>query len=157
MKSKSMASRQYAMNQFGMTDGDPGRRQARQERRDARQATRGGSKSDDNVEVCTAKTAKKGKCGAYAGGGPSTGTVQKAKNTKPSSGGEKNKVLKPGTWAYKRHQKDINKVSKNAPAMKNLTKKQKEAQNFVGPPTPSYVTQKKSKPASQPKKLKATF
>ena len=139
-----MASKQYTANQFGKSSGDPGKRQARQDRRDARQASRSG-KSDDNVQVCTKESAKKGKCGAYAGGGPSTGTVQKAKNTKPSSGGEKNKVLKPGTWAYKRHQKSMDKVRKNAPAMKNLTKKQKEAQSQMGPPTPSYVTEKPKK------------
>ena len=138
MKSKMMASRQYAANQFGVSNGEPSKRQ---ERREARQATRGGGKSGDAVEVCTAKTAKEGKCSAYGGGGPSTGTVQKAKNTKPSAGGEKNKVMskkEAASWG-----KEIGKVKQNAPAMKNLTKKQKEAQNFVGPPTPSYVKKKK--------------
>jgi len=149
-----MASKQYTANMFGKSSGDPGKRQARQDRRDARQASRSG-KSDDNVEVCTAKTAKEGKCGAYAGGGPSTGTVQKAKNTKPSSGGEKNVVLTK-KQADKRANK-FEKARQKAPAMKNLTKKQKEAQNFVGPPTPSYVTDKKTKPKAEPKKLKATF
>ena len=90
MKSKSLASRQYASNQFGMSNGDPGKRQAR---REARQSRRGGGGSDDAVQVCTKETAKEGKCGAYAGGGPSTGNVQKAKNKKPTAGGEKNKVL----------------------------------------------------------------
>jgi hypothetical protein len=156
MKSKMMASRQYTANMFGMSNGDPGKRQARQERRDARQATRGGSKSNDNVEVCTAKTAKEGKCGAYAGGGPSTGTVQKAKNTKPSSGGEKNVVLKEGSRKLARHQRNLAKVREKAPA-RPMTRKEKEKASVMGPPTPSYVTDKKTKPKAEPKKLKATF
>ncbi len=132
-----MASRQYTANMFGKSSGDPGKRQARQERRDARQATRGGSKSNDNVEVCTAKTAKEGKCGAYAGGGPSTGTVQKAKNTKPSSGGEKNVVLKEGSRKLARHQRNLAKVRAKAPA-RPMTRKEKEKANEMRPSRQDY-------------------
>ena len=129
---KKLASQQYAANQMG----DPVRREARQERREARQATRGNGKSNDAVEVCTAKTAKEGKCGAYAGGGPSTGTVKEAKNTQPTSGGEKNKVLRPGTLAYKIHKNKMDKVRNNAAPMMNKTRKQKEVESQMGPPAP---------------------
>lgn len=141
-----MASKQYTANQFGMSNGDPGKRQ---ERREARQAGRGGGgKSDDNVQVCTKETAKEGKCGAFAGGGPSTGNVQKSNYKKPSSSsrGGKNVVLKPGSFKAKRHSRSLAKVRENAPAMKNLTRKQKETQSQMGPPTPSYVTDKPKKP-----------
>lgn len=142
MKSKSLASRQYAANTFGANNGDPGKRQAR---REARQSRRGGGGSDDAVQVCTKETAKEGKCGAYAGGGPSTGNVQKAKNTKPTAGGEKNKVLNPRQAA--RRKEKFEKARANAPA-RPMTAKEKR--NFVGPPTPDYVTKQASKPA--PKK-----
>jgi hypothetical protein len=76
-----MASRQYAANQFGMSNGDPKKKN-------------GGGKSNDNVEVCTEKTAKEGKCGAYAGGGPSRSTGKSiAVKTSSGSKGEKNKVM----------------------------------------------------------------
>jgi hypothetical protein len=82
MKGKSMASRQYMANQFGMSDGPK------------RPKKNGGGKSDDNVEVCTKETAKKGGCGAYAGGGPSRSTGKSvAMKTSSGSKGEKNKVL----------------------------------------------------------------
>jgi hypothetical protein len=88
MIDKKTASRLYAMNQMGM-NGDPGKRQAR---REARQAKRNGGGSEEAVKVCTKETAKKGECGAYNGGGPSRGNVQKAR--KPNlPKGEKPKVL----------------------------------------------------------------
>lgn len=88
MINKRLASQQYTMNQFGI--GDPGKRQAR---REARQAKRNGGKDNgDAVQVCTKETAKEGKCGAYNGGGPSLGKVQKANKPKVAKG-EKPKVL----------------------------------------------------------------
>jgi len=77
---KKTASKQYAANQMGMSG-------------PKRPKKNGGSKSGDNVEVCTAKTAKEGKCGAYAGGGPSRGSGKYTMKTSSSAGGEKNKVL----------------------------------------------------------------
>lgn len=141
MKSKMMASRQYLMNQFGIRNGGPKR------------PKKGKDQGQD-------MSCSEHGCAAYdsGGGGSNTGTVSYkggGSSGGSSTGGERNKVLTK-KQAEKRDTK-FEKARAKAPAMKNLTKKQKEAQNFVGPPTPSYVTQKKSKPASQPKKLKATF
>jgi hypothetical protein len=130
MRSKMMASRQYASNQFGVRNGDP-------------KPKRGKKKDNgDAVQVCTKETAKEGKCGAYAGGGQSTGNVQKAKNTKPTSGGEKNKVLNPRQ--AERRARKFEKARANAPA-RPMTAADKR--KFVGPPTPDYVTKQASKPA----------
>lgn len=134
MKAKSLASLQYAANQFGMSNGDPGKRQAR---REARQARRGGGGSDDAVQVCTKETAKEGKCGAYLGGGESKGNVQRTKSKKPA-GGEKNKVLNPRQAA--RRARKFEKMRANAPA-RPMTAKEKK--NLVGPPAPDYITKKK--------------
>ena len=130
-----MASKQYTANQFGMTDGPK------------RPKKNGGGKSDDNVQVCTKESAKKGGCGAYAGGGPSRGNVQKSNYKKPSSTspGGKRVVLQKGSRKEARWQRSLAKVRENAPAMKNMTRAQKEEQNKMGPPTPSYVTDKPKK------------
>lgn len=136
-----MASRQYAANQFGMSNGDPKKKN-------------GGGKSNDNVEVCTEKTAKEGKCGAYAGGGPSRSTGKSvAVKTSSSSEGEANKVL-----SKKQADKQAVKFEKaraKAPAMKNMTKKQKQAQSEMRPSRQDMAAPKASaKPAAQPKKTK---
>ena len=146
MKSKAMASRQYTANQFGMSNGGP-----------KRPKKNGGGKSDDSVEVCTAETAKEGKCGAFAGGGPSMGNVQKSNYKKPSSTsrGGKNVVLKPGSRKAERHARSLAKVRENAPAMKNMTKKQKQSANEMRPSRQDMSAPKASaRPAAQPKKTK---
>lgn len=110
-----MASRQYASNQFGMSNGDPKKKKG----------------SDDAVKVCS-KDNPAG-CGAYAGGGQATN----AQNT----GGAKGLSSKP-QYASKvvskkeaeKRAKEMEKIRANAPAMKTQTKKQREA--VAGPPKP---------------------
>jgi hypothetical protein len=75
MKSKMMASRQYAANQFGMTNGDPKKKKKDQE-------GEGMSCSEHG-------------CSAYNAGGGKSNTGSSKYNVKTSSGskGESNKVL----------------------------------------------------------------
>ena len=141
MKSKSMASKQYTANMFGMSNGGPKRpKKGKDQGQDMSCSEHGCAAYDSGGGGSDV-----GKV-SYKGGGASGGSA---------TTGEKNKVLTK-KQADKRANK-FEKARQKAPAMKNLTKKQKEAQNFVGPPTPSYVTDKKTKPKAEPKKSKATF
>ena len=129
-----MASRQYAANQMGGPLPKLGQK--------LKGLFKGKGGSKDHPGAVHEECSKDG-CNAYAtgGGASDVGSRSYTVKTSSSTGGEKNKVMtKKGAakWGSR-----IGKVKQNAPAMKNLTKKQKEAQNFVGPPTPSYVKKKK--------------
>lgn len=130
-----MASRQYAMNQFGMTNGDPKKKKKDQE-------GEGMSCSEHG-------------CSAYNAGGGKSNTGSSKYNVKTSSGskGESNKVLSK-KQAEKRTVK-FEKARAKAPAMKNMTKKQKQSQNEMRPSRQDMAVPKASaKPAAQPKKTK---
>jgi hypothetical protein len=136
MKSKMMASRQYTANMFGMSNGDP------------KKGKKGGKESAETV-TCTRDSSGGGHaCGEERGEVRAGGSVKQGK-TSSSTGGEKNVVL-----TKKQADKRANKFEKaraKAPAMKNLTKKQKEAQSEMRPSRQDMAAPKASaKPA--PKK-----
>jgi len=141
MQSKMMASRQYTANQFGMSSG-PKR-----------------PKKNKNKDQGQDMSCSEHGCAAFDSGGGgsnagSKGYVSKTSSSTSSRGG-KNVVLKPGSFKAKRHARKLAKVRENAPAMNNLTRKQKEDQNEMRPSRQDFTAPKASaKPAAQPKKTK---
>lgn len=75
-------------------------------------------------------------CGDERGEVRAGGDVPEGK-TSSSTGGEKNEVMTK-KQADKRA-KEFEENRKKAPAMKNLTKKQKEEMERMGPPKPGYA------------------
>lgn len=141
MKSKAMASRQYMANQFGMSNGGPKR-------------PKKGKGGDQEVSMSCSKDG----CSAYdsGGGGSNVGTAS-YKGGGSSGGsattGEKNVVLSK-RQAEKRAVK-FEKARAKAPAMKNMTKKQKQSASEMRPSRQDIAAPKASaKPAAQPKKTK---
>lgn len=90
MIDKKTASRVYAMNQMGMGP-----------------KPRKGNKKSSETVTCTSE--KPGSCGMERGEVRRGGSVKQGKKSS-DAGGEKNKVMKPGTFAYKRHQKKLENV-----------------------------------------------
>lgn len=133
-----MASRQYAANQFGMSNGGPKR------------PKKGKDQGQD-------MSCSEHGCAAYdsGGGGSGVGTVS-YKGGSASGGsattGEKNKVLTK-RQAEKRAVK-FEKARAKAPAMKNMTKKQKQAQSEMRPSRQDMAPKASAKQAAQPKKTK---
>lgn len=102
MKSKSMASRQYAANQFGMSDRGPKRPKK--------------SKGGEGEGMSCSKEG----CGAYNSGSGRSGVGQKT--NRQNKGGAKGlsmkakyskNVIKPGSLKAKRHHKKMEKVKSN--------------------------------------------
>jgi hypothetical protein len=138
MKGKMMASRQYMANQFGMSNGGPKR-------------PKKGKSGEQEVSMNCSKDG----CSAYdsGGGGSDVGSKSYTVKTSSSTGGEKNKVLNKRQMA--RREDQFAKARAKAPAMKNMTKKQKEAANEMRPSRQDMSSPKASaKPAAQPKKTK---
>lgn len=139
-----MASRQYASNQFGMSNGDPKPKRGK-----------GNKDKGDAVQVCSKDNP--GGCGwASDSGSPSN-----AQNT----GGAPGLSMKPrykkqvlNKRQAKRWAKKMEKIRANAPAMNTQPKKQREA--VAGPPAPKTTTNQT--PVQAPKKtlgqrIKAAF
>jgi len=89
-------------------------------------------KKDDEV-TCGRDDAKP--CGEGRGEVRAGGDVKEGK-TSSATTDKKNEVLDPKE--AKKWGKKIGQVKENAPAMKNLTKKQREELEKMGPPKPSY-------------------
>lgn len=134
-----MASRQYAANNFGMSNVGPKRPK---------------KNKDQGQDMSCSEHG----CAAYnsGGGGSDAGTVSYkggSASAGSGTGGEANKVLTK-KQADKRAVK-FEKARAKAPAMKNMTKKQKESQNEMRPSRQDMAVPKaSSKPAPQPKKTK---
>jgi hypothetical protein len=138
MKGKMMASRQYAANQFGMSNGGPKR-----------------PKKNKSGEQEVSMSCSKDGCSAYdsGGGGSDVGSKSYTVKTSSSTSGEKNKVMSK-RQADRRAVK-FEKARAKAPAMKNMTKKQKEAASEMRPSRQDITAPKASaKPVAQPKKTK---
>ncbi len=133
-----MASRQYAANQFGMSNGGPKRPKKGKDQ---------GQDMSCSEHGCAAYDSGGGGSGvgtvSYKGGGASGGSA---------TTGEKNKVLTK-KQAEKRAVK-FEKARAKAPAMKNMTKKQKQAQSEMRPSRQDVAPKASAKPAAQPKKTK---
>jgi hypothetical protein len=139
MKGKAMASRQYAANNFGMSNVGPKRPK---------------KNKDQGQDMSCSEHG----CAAYdsGGGGSNVGTAS-YKGGSSSGGsattGEKNVVLTK-RQAEKRAVK-FEKARAKAPAMKNMTKKQKQSASEMRPSRQDMSAPKaSSKPAPQPKKTK---
>jgi hypothetical protein len=98
MIDKKTASRLYAMNQMGMSTNGPKRPKKGKESSETVTCTRDGGHA----------------CGEERGEVRAGGSIKEGK-TSSGSRGEKNKVLKPGTFGYKLHQRKLEKVRRNAP------------------------------------------
>ena len=107
MKARSMASLQYAANQFGMSNSDPKPKRGR----------RGGGGKDQEVSMSCSKDG----CATYNTGGRSR---VGEKTNRQNKGGAKGlstraqyskQVLKPGSRKAKRWSKSIQKVKDNKP------------------------------------------
>lgn len=139
-----MASRQYAMNNFGMSNGGPKR-------------PKKGKSGDQEVSMNCSKDG----CSAYdsGGGGSNVGTAS-YKGGSSSGGsattGEKNVVL--SKRQAERRAVKFEKARAKAPAMRNMTKKQKEAASEMRPSrqdiAPRASAQSKK---AKPQKLKITI
>lgn len=146
MNSKMMASRQYASNQMGGPLPKLGQK--------IKQIFKGKGGSKNHPGAVHEECSEHG-CNAYAtgGGGSDAGSKSYTVKTSSSTGGEKNKVLNKRQMA--RRDDQFAKARAKAPAMKNMTKKQKEAANEMRPSRQDFTAPKASaKPAPQPKKTK---
>jgi hypothetical protein len=135
MNSKTMASRQYTANQFGMSSGPKRPKKNKDQGQDMSCSEHG--------------------CSAYdsGGGGSDVGSKSYTVKTSSSTSGEKNKVMSK-RQADRRAVK-FEKARAKAPAMKNMTKKQKEAASEMRPSRQDIAVPKASaKPAPQSKKTK---
>jgi hypothetical protein len=75
-------------------------------------------------------------CGEERGEVRAGGDVKEGK-TSSATGGEKNKVLTPKQAAKRKE--EMEEKRKKAPAMRNLTKNQREELEKMGPPKPMYT------------------
>jgi len=134
---KKIASKQYAINQYGGNPG-PGLGQK------IKNLFKGGEKKSHPGAV-TMECSKTG-CSAYesGGGGSDVGSKSYAVKTSSATGGEKNRVFKKGGFAERRWQKKIGAVKANASA-RPMTRKEKEKASEMGPPRPDYLNKKSKK------------
>ena len=143
---KKTASSQYASNQFGMSNGDPGKREARQGRRDARQSTRGGGGKDQEVSMNCSKDG----CATFnTGGGKSNvGRETNRQNKGGAKGLSGRPQLARGRVLNERQankaRKESEKIRASAPA-RPMTRMEKEKASEMGPPAPA-----KEKTVKQP-------
>jgi hypothetical protein len=126
---KKKASQQYAANQMGGPFPKLGQK--------IKQVFKGKGGSKDHPGAVQESCSKTG-CAAYnsGGGGSDAGSRSYSVKTSSSTGGEKNVVLTK-KQALKRADK-FERNRQKAPAMKNMTKKQKEAQSEMRPSRQDY-------------------
>lgn len=135
MQSKMMASRQYAANQFGMSSGPKRPKKNKDQGQDMSCSEHG--------------------CAAFdsGGGGSDAGSKGYVSKTSSSTSGERNKVL--SKRQAERRAVKFEKARAKAPAMKTMTKKQRDSASEMRPSRQDFTAPKASaKPAAQPKKTK---